>query len=412
MNWSDVQSFMQARALDAWIVHDFRGSNAVLARLLPPPPGEPKRRSTRRATLVIPASGRPALIAHRIDAIPFADVPARFAADLDLYISWRDWQARLAPHARGRVAMEYSPGGALPVVGTSDAGTVELVRALGAEVVSSADLIQHAVSRWSPDAVREHLRASVLVDAIKDEAFALIRDTLARGSTLHEHDAAQFIRDRFAAHGLEYPDGPIVSVNEHAADPHYEPSPAHPREIRPGDWVLIDLWARIPGDHNVHADITWVGYLGRDVPDLHTRVARTVFAARDAALALAKERFARGRRVEGWELDDAARAVIVDAGFERGLVHRTGHSLSPGEMVHGSGMNLDNLETRDTREMLPGTGFTIEPGIYLPDERLGVRSEINVYVDPAKGPIVTSRVQSDVLRLGERESTGHGSGAA
>lgn len=398
MDWSDIRAFMGSRGIDAWIIHDFRGSNAVLARLIPG--GSGRRRTTRRAALIVGREGPPRLLCHRIDAIPFGDVPERFGVELDLYISWKEWRERLEPAARGRVAMEYSPGGSLPVIGIVDSGSVELVRALGAEVVSSADLVQHAVSRWSSEAVRGHERASALVDGVKDAAFAQIRNALAEGRTIREHEVARFIRDRFSAEGLEYPDGPIVAVNEHAADPHYEPGPEHPREIVRGDWVLIDLWARLPGDHNIHSDITWVGYAGPGVPRLHAEVSGAVFGARDAAVALAVERWNARARVEGWELDEAARGVIVRAGFERGIVHRTGHSLSPGEMVHGSGMNLDNLETRDTREMLPGIGFTVEPGVYLPGERLGVRSEINVYVDPARGPVVTSRIQREVVLLG------------
>ena len=244
-----------------------------------------------------------------------------------------------------------------------------------------------------------HARASTLVDAAKNDAFAHIAAALRTGKPIHEHEVAQFIRDRFKAGGLQWPDGPIVAVNEHAADPHYEPSDKHPREIKPGDWVLIDLWARIPGDANIHSDITWTGYCGKDVPKRHLEVFNTVRAARDATLALAQAEWKAGRPVQGWQLDDAARHLIEKAGFAAGIRHRTGHSLSPGPMVHGTGMNLDNLETHDTRQMLPGAGFTIEPGIYLPDERIGVRNEINVYVDEKQGPIVTSKSQNEPILI-------------
>jgi Xaa-Pro aminopeptidase len=210
---------------------------------------------------------------------------------------------------------------------------------------------------------------------------------------------------RFATDGLETCDPPIVGVNAHAGDPHFEVSATSPAPIRRGDWVLIDLWARVPDDENIYSDITWVGFCGREVPAKHKRVFETVRAARDAALTRAQQAWKAGERIQGWQLDDAAREVIVGAGFEGAIRHRTGHSLSPGPKVHGVGMNLDNLETHDTREMISGIGFTIEPGIYLPDTAggeggFGVRLEINVFVDPHKGPVVTSCLQDDVVLLG------------
>jgi Xaa-Pro aminopeptidase len=397
---ADSQRFMIDRRIDAWLVHDFRNTNPIFARLLPSPTGGP-RHVTRRLELIIPARGTPTLIAHAIDASQFEGATlAGGPLTLVKYTSWSDLhqalRTALAGHAR--VAMEYSPGGSLPVMGIVDAGTVELIRSLGVEVVSSADLVQVSVAGWGA-ALEEHRRASTIVDGIKDRAFGHIAKSIRDGSPIFEHTAAQFIRDQFKAAGLEWPDGPIVAVNAHAGDPHFEPSAANPTPIRAGDWILIDLWARVPGDHNIYSDITWTGFAGRDVPAEHRRVFDTVLAARDASLKLAQDSWSRGTPVQGWQLDDAARSVIIDAGFASAIRHRTGHSLSPGKMVHGLGMNLDNLETRDTRQMLPGTGFTIEPGIYLPDapHRLGVRSEINVYVDPASGPIVTSGIQREPL---------------
>lgn len=389
---------MTKSRIDAWLIHDFRSSNPIFARLLPTRSGGP-RHVTRRLDLVIPARGEPVLIVHSIDASQFVgvrlgDVPVR----LVVYTSWGELHEALRSVLSGlpRVAMEYSPGGALPVMGIVDAGTIELVRSLGVEVVSSADLIQASVAGWGA-ALSEHGRASNIVDAIKDRAFAHIAARIRDRAPVHEHEVAQFIRDQFRAEGLEWPDGPIVAVNAHAGDPHYEPSEKCPTPINPGDWVLIDLWARVPGDHNIYSDITWTGFVGKDVPDQHRRVFDSVLAARDASLRMATESWKRGTPVQGWQLDDAARQVLIDAGLGRAIRHRTGHSLSPGKMVHGLGMNLDNLETRDTRQMIAGTGFTIEPGAYL--EHMGVRSEINVYVDPAQGPVVTSKVQREPVRI-------------
>jgi Xaa-Pro aminopeptidase len=391
--WAGIQAFMREQRIDGWLVFDFRGSNQVLARLIPAPGG--KRKTTRRAALFVPANGTPTLLAQELDAEQFVAAES-LGVKIDRYVSWAHLRAWLERHsAGGRIAMEYSPGNALPVVSMVDGGAIELVRSFGAEVVSSADLIQVAVSRWSAQAVKLHAEASCLVAGAKDAGFGLIRERLAAGKKVFEHEAAQHIRDFFTKSGLEWPDGPIVAANAHAADPHYEPSAEKPTEIRKGDWILIDLWARKPGDENIHSDITWTGYAGSKVPARQMEVFQAVRAARDASLKLAQGSFKAARTVQGWQLDEAAMKSIIAAGFEKGIKHRTGHSLSPGPMVHGTGMNLDNLETHDTRQMLAGTGFTIEPGIYLPSENFGVRNEINVYVDPEKGPVVTSCKQDE-----------------
>ena len=392
---SAIQSFMRDERIAGWLGYDFRGSNPILAQLLPG-----RRVTTRRAMLYIPARGTPELLAHGIDFSQFAhvDVPTtRYATWTD----WRDWLA--AKVALGaRIAMEYAPGGGLPVVSIADAGTVELVRSFGAEVVSSADLIQVSIAVWSEAAEREHTLACTQVGQVKDDAFGLIRTRLAAGRRVTEHEVQQFMMGRFAELGLETPDAPIVAVNAHAGDPHFEVSATSPAEIKPGDWILIDLWARRPGDENIFCDITWTGYAGRDVPARMREVYEAVRNARDACLARAQQAWQasviRARSasegtapeppIQGWQLDDAARAVLIAAGLGDYIRHRTGHSLSPGPKVHGLGMNLDNMETRDTRAMLPGIGFTIEPGAYLPD--FGVRSEIDVFSGSASAPGASS----------------------
>jgi Xaa-Pro aminopeptidase len=283
------------------------------------------------------------------------------------------------------------------VVSAVDGGTLDLVRSLGGEVVSSADLIQAFVARWSEAAYQEHRRASQRVAEVKDAAFDLIRKQVASGQPVTERDVQQFIVARFDAAGMEYPDPPIVAVNAHSGDPHFEVSPTNPAPIRNGDWVLIDLWARTPGDENIYSDITWVGFVGRDVPRRHREVFAAVKAARDAAVARGLEAWKARRPVAGFELDDAARSQLIDRGLQSFIRHRTGHSLSPGKMVHGLGVNLDNLETHDTRLVVPGLGYTIEPGAYLPE--FGVRLEINVYVHPEQGPTITSCVQDEVVLL-------------
>lgn len=387
----ELQAYMREQRIDAWLIYDFRGNNPVLAQLLPG-----KHWTTRRAALLVPASGAPELLAHGIDFTQFDGV----AVARTKYLSWNDWQAWLRDKIAGctRVAMEYSPGGALPAVAVADAGTVELVRAFGAEVVSSANLIQVCVARWRPEALANHELASRQVGQIKDEAFEHIRRQLAAGAAVNEYEVQQLIMRRFAELGLETPDAPIVAVNAHSGDPHFEVSASQPAAIRRGDWVLIDLWARRPGEENIFSDITWVAFAGREPSARQREVFEAVRRARDAALQAARDGWKSGATLQGWQLDEAARAPIIEAGFGDFIRHRTGHSLSPGPKVHGLGVNLDNLETHDTRDVLPGIGFTIEPGIYLPE--FGVRLEIDVYADPHSGPRPTSVVQDEIVLLG------------
>jgi Xaa-Pro aminopeptidase len=394
MDFTSVQAFMRDRRIDGWLLHDFRGNNPILARILPG-----KRWTTRRAALFIPASGEPELLVHGIDAAQFESAGVRRT----VYTAWpelRTWLTRCA--AAGRIAMEYSPGAALPVVSIVDAGTIELARSLGAEVVSSADLIQVCIAAWSEAAQTEHARASREVARVKDTALALIRQRLAANAPVHEFEVQQSMVADFQEAGLQATEPPIVAVNAHSGDPHYEPRPESSAPIRRGDWVLIDLWARVPGEEHIFSDITWVAFAGKlaEVPTKHRSIFDTVKRARDAAVRRAQQAWKDRERIQGWQLDDAAMAELLapDSGALRPYIrHRTGHSLSPGPMVHGVGMNVDNLETHDTREMLPGIGFTVEPGLYLPD--FGVRLELNMFVDPKAGPVITSCVQDDIVAL-------------
>lgn len=387
--FASAQEYMRNQRIDGWLLYDFRGNNQVFKRLIG------SKHTTRRAALWIPAQGEARLLAHAIDYSQFDDL----GIARDRYMRWQEipqWLAGLAGSA-GRFAMEYSAGNALPVVSIADAGFIDLVRACGIEVVSSANLIQVCIAAWSESAVANHDRASRIVGEIKDGAFALIRERVRAGQSISEYEVQQHIMAKFTEHGLETPDPPICSVNASSGDPHYAPSADRFARIQRNDWVLIDLWARVPGDDNIYSDITWVGFVGETPRAEHARVFDVVTTARDAALKLASESWSAKRGVRGWQLDDAARDHIAASGFEHGIRHRTGHSLSPGPLVHGVGMNLDNLETHDTRDMLPGIGFTIEPGVYLAE--FGVRSEINVYVDPSKGPRVTSGLQREIIRM-------------
>jgi len=391
MWYHPAQQFMQERRIDGWLVHDFRSSNPVLAQLLP---GD--RHLTRRVCLFVPARGEPRLLAHHIDASQFSRDPVR----VEKYLTWQEYRAWLADLGAnaGRVAMEYAPGAALPVVSVVDAGTIELVRSSGMEVVSSADLIQVCVAIWSAEALANHHKAAALVDEVKNDAFAFIRAEHAAGRDTDELIVQQRMHAGFKAVGLEWPDGPIVSANAHAGDPHYAPSEQEHAPIRRGDWVLIDLWARLPGDQNIFSDVTWVGFCGKELSARHRTVWEAVKGARDAALRRVQAAWAAKEAVQGWQVDDAARGVLLASPFKEFIRHRTGHSLSAGPKVHGVGVNIDNTETHDTRGLIPGIGFTIEPGLYLPD--FGIRSEINVYMDPQRGPVVTSQIQDQPYLLG------------
>jgi Xaa-Pro dipeptidase len=235
------------------------------------------------------------------------------------------------------------------------------------------------------------------VAAVKDEAFQLIRQAHRRGTCVTEHDVQRFILDEFARHALETENRPIVATNAHSGNPHYEPTTDSAAPIRPGDWILIDLWARCPGEPNVFADITWVGFAGSAVPPAMRAVFEIVTGARDRVIDTLIQAWQRGYQLQGWQLDQVAREHIAAAGYGDYFIHPTGHSLAPGGKLHGWGVNLDNLQTHDTRAILPRTGFSIEPGIYLPT--FGVRSEVNAFVDPLAGPRITTPLQRDVILL-------------
>lgn len=370
-------------SVDGWLLYDFRGSNPILWEML-----GATLHSTRRLFIYISASGAPKAIAHHVDAGKFA----RLGLEVTPYRSHQELLAALRNLLQGakRVAMEYSPQAALPTLSWADAGTVELVRSLGVEVVSSAELAQAALGGATPEALEKHRSAARKLSEIVIEAFQFIGQEAQAG--IGEIEVCQFIRRRFEQEGLWTDDGPIVAVNEHSGDPHYAPTHLSSRPITEGDWVLIDLWAK--EQEGIFADITWVGYLGRHAPARNQEVFNVVADARDSAVQFLARCHAEGRVPEGWEVDHVAREKIKAAGYEDFFTHRLGHSL--GHVVHGYGPNLDSFETRDTRALVQGLAFTIEPGIYLP--KFGVRSEIDLYAGP-NGPEITSAAQKEVVLI-------------
>jgi len=386
-----AQAYMRENHMQGWLICDFRGSNPVLWQVL----GQ-KKWTTRRCFLWVPAAGEPAALVHVVDRNQFAGIDLA----LELYVSWPEMRRKLGELLAGqaRVAVEYSPGGAIPAVSWVDGGTIDLLRALGIELCSSADLFQVAAAIWSAAALESHLRACTEVNAVKDAAFEYIRQAAREGKLLTEYDVQEVMVQEFQRRGLELEGRPIVGVNANSGNPHYEPTAEVHMPLGPGDWVLLDLWGRFAGDEGVFADITWVGFVGREVPEKYKAVFEVVRKARDAVVERLQAAWRQSETLQGWQLDQVARQTVAAAGYGPYFVHRTGHSLGPGPSAHGLGVNLDDLETHDTRMVVPGVGFSVEPGIYLED--FGVRSEINVFMHPEKGPVVTTPVQEEIARLG------------
>jgi Xaa-Pro aminopeptidase len=381
-------------AADGWLVYDFRGSNPAFGRLL----GAALPSSTRRAFLFVPRHGEPRLLIHHVDAGNFA----RLGLDVQPYGGRTEMLGKLEMLLAGarRVLMEYSPGNAIPYVSRVDGGTLELVRALGVEVLSSADALASVVAAWDAADIASHQRAAQALERGKDGLFSAIKSRLAMREAWTEYDAQQHLARLMQVEGLEFDHAPIVAAGPHAGDPHYAPARDVALPIRPGDLVLTDLWGheahRPDGGLGAYADITWMATAADYPPGEHVHVWKTVRDARDAAVRLLDERVRAGQAVHGGEVDRAARGVIEAAGYGSAFTHRTGHSI--GWLgAHGDGVNIDDFETHDTRLLRPGAAFSIEPGIYLPT--FGVRSEINVVITPEGKVHVTTPPQRDLVRL-------------
>ena len=384
--YDSAQEFMAQDGIPAWLVYDYRESNPIFRQVI-----QPSGHVTRPCYFYLPAQGQPRLLVHHVDAGKFTEsgVECVVYSNRDTMVS----SLRDVVGGAGSLAMEYSPLNELPRVSRVDAGTVELVRSLGAKVVSSADLMQAATHRWTPEQYADHHATAFKLGRIVNEAFAHAGERLGQGVT--EYDIAEFIRHRFAEEGIASPDGPIVAVNANASDPHYEPSAQVHSPIRPGDWLLIDLWAKGTAPGSVFADITWCAYAGDKVPARQQEIFDIVTGARDAAVEFLMASHRRGDSVQGWQADRVARDFIGDRGYGQWFTHRLGHSI--GFEVHSEAVNLDGFETRDTRRIIPGVCFSVEPGIYLPE--FGVRSEIDVFMSE-DGPYPSSPVQREVVLMG------------
>jgi Xaa-Pro aminopeptidase len=385
-----VQQALKDENVDGWLLYDFQGSNPIASRLVGL--ASSGKMATRRWYYYVPATGSPRGLVHAIERHNLDDLPG----EKRVYAGREQLSSGLKAliSGAGRVAMEYSPGNAIPYVSRVDAGTIETVRQCGATVVSSGDLAQRFEAIWSDEALATHVAASERLYRIKDRAFEMIRARMRNGGALTEIEVQEAMSGWFRDEGIIADTPPNVSAQENAGNPHYQATRESHRAIGPNEAVLIDLWGKLPVRGAVYADITWMGFTGTSIPEELGAAFAAVRDGRDAAVALVESAVREGRDLRGFEVDRACRTVVERAGFGPFFVHRTGHSL--GENVHGNGVHMDDYETHDDRRLLPGTGFTIEPGVYT--DRYGVRTEINMFVGE-RDARVTGPLQKDIVPL-------------
>ncbi|MDP9269201.1 MAG: Xaa-Pro peptidase family protein [Acidobacteriota bacterium] len=388
MDLRSIQPALAERGFDAWLFYDHHHRDPIAYRVL----GLPESLMvTRRWYYVIPAAGEPRKLVHRIEAGHLDPLPGAKTE----YSSWQEQQEglkqMLAPYKK--IAMEYSPNNAIPYIGLVDAGTIELLRSFGKDIGSSGDLVARFEAAWTDAQIQSHFAARDAIDKITQAAFQEIGRRVRNGGT-HEYEMQQWILEAFKRESLVTEDFPIVGVNANSGNPHYEPTAARSARLKEGDFVLLDIWAKKNTPDAVYYDITWTGFVGKAPSDKHREIFTIVAAARDAGVKKVQEAIAAGQRLQGWQVDDAARATIAAKGLAQYFTHRTGHSI--GSSVHGNGANMDNLETHDVREIIPNSCFSIEPGIYLPE--FGVRSEVNVLVRKGSAE-VTGAVQKEIVLI-------------
>ena len=394
---ADIQRALKDAGLDGWLFYDFRQSDPLAYRILKL---DPRQFSTRRWFYFVPAEGKPTRINHAIEQGKLDALPGRKL----IYSGWTRLHEHLrevlgsAARGRGaRVAMQYSPENAIPYISRVDAGTVELVRSLGAEPVTSADLVQLFEAVWTDEQYRSHVTAADNIHNIIQEAFAEVGRRIRADEPVTEYDIQQFMVRRFEELNMTCNDDhPIVSVNANAASPHYQPNAQKFSPIRRGDFLLLDVWAKLKTPGAVYADQTWTGFVGEEPSEEHVKVFTVVRDARDAAIEFVREAVRSGRPIRGAEVDDVSRGVIERAGYGEYFTHRTGHSI--GEEVHGNGAHIDNLETKDSRRIIPRTCFSIEPGVYLPGN-FGVRSEIDLYVGDGDIEVTGQPIQTELVAI-------------
>jgi len=393
MDIQKIQAALKEKGFDGWLLCDFHNRDHLAYRVLGL---DFKKMTSRRWFYFIPVKGEPIRLVSAVE-------PARLdslAGEKRFYRSWEDLHASIKKMLGNpkKLAMQYSPLNNIPYVSIVDAGTIEIVRSFGHEIISSADLVQQFEAIIDEKGYKSHLKACEKVQRIKNEAFAEIDKALKKKKKLTEYALARFIMKRFEEEGLDCGgESPIVGVNDHPADPHFEPKPKGTYTIKKGDCILIDLWAKLAKPGSIYYDITWCGFAGEKPPAKYEEIFHVVRDARIAAVDFVRKRFAAKKPCFGWEVDDACRKVIVDAGYGDFFVHRTGHSI--GEEVHGNGVNIDNLETKDERLIVPGICFSIEPGIYLKGE-MAARSEIDCFITLDGKVVVAGEEQMELVKVG------------
>ncbi len=387
----EVQARLVEEKIEAWLFFDFRRSNPLAYTFLEIPPD---KMVTRRFFYWIPQQGDPIKIVPLIEPYTLDHLPGVKW----LYRSWQEMERFLFSllMENAKIAMEYSPYNALPVISKVDAGIVELIRKIGAKVVSSANLLQHYTSVWTQDQLQTHLAAAKILEEISERTWAFIEHALQTQMPIDEYQVQQFMLHAMHKANCETHDHPTCAVNAHSADPHYHPQLGQALPIQIGDFILLDLWCKQKYPGAVYADITRVGVAAPWPTQKQQEIFNLVKTARNQATLFINERYELHRPIQGWEVDQMCRDIIQEAGYEEYFIHRTGHNL--GEEVHGPGANLDNLETHDDRQLLPGTCFTIEPGIYIP-QQFGVRMEYDVYLDPVGKIQITGGIQEELVCL-------------
>jgi Xaa-Pro dipeptidase len=389
MRLDEIQAALREEGLDGWLFFDHHHRDPLAYRVLQFTAGS---MVSRRWYYFVPAKGEPRGLVHKIESQTLQELPGKPA----MYAEWSEMVSRIRAllGAAKKVAMQYSPNCAVPYVAMVDAGTVELVRGLGVEIVTSANLIQLFEAKWTKEQLDSHMEAGRRIDGVRREAFERIGAKQQGGECITEWDVKQFILDRYKQESIFIDHGPDVAVNANASNPHYDPQREACSEIKSGDKVLIDMWGKLDRPGSVYYDITWVGYCGGTPPEEMQRVFDVVKGGRDRAIQRVKDAVAAKKELRGFEVDDAARGYIREQGFGEYFFHRTGHSI--GEEIHGTGANMDNLETHDERKVIPWTCFSIEPGIYLPE--FGIRSEIDMFVDDTSAR-VTGEMQDAIVLI-------------
>jgi Xaa-Pro dipeptidase len=388
MNLQAIQAALREQNIDAWLFYDHHRRDPIAYRVLGL---SDSLFVTRRWYYLLPAQGEPAKLVHKIEAGHLDTLPGTKTE----YAGWQELggklQSMLAPYKR--IAMEYSPDNRVFVISLVDAGTIEVVRSFGKEVVSSGDLVSNFEATWNDEQITSHFEARDAIDKIVAAAFKEIGNRVRNGGT-NEHAIQQWFQEAFRRENLVTDDGPIVAVNANSGNPHYEPSASHSVPIKQGDFVLLDVWAKKNRPDSVYYDITWTGFVGNNPSDRHREIFDVVRRGRDAGIEKVKSAIAAGKVLAGWEVDDAARGSIQEAGYGDYFIHRTGHSIAT--EVHGNGPNMDNLEVHDVRRILPNSCFSIEPGVYLPE--FGVRSEVNMLVREHSAE-VTGKIQEEIVLI-------------